>query len=54
MADITFASPDPFYTIGQPASADNGFAVGSYVSRVSWIASDGSGPWYIPDLHLMI
>ena len=43
--NITFASPDPNYTIGQPASADNGFAVGSYVSRVSWIASDGSGPW---------
>jgi hypothetical protein len=38
---------DPFYTIGQPASADNGFAVGSYVSRDLWIASDGSGPyWY--------
>ena len=43
--DITFASPDPEYTIGQPASADNGFAVGSYVTRYSWIASDGTGPW---------
>ena len=31
--NITFANPDPEYTIGQPASADNGFAVGSYVSR---------------------
>jgi subtilisin family serine protease len=44
---LSFASPDPFYTIGQPASADDGFAVGSYVSRDLWIASDGSGPyWY--------
>lgn len=45
--DITFASPDPEYTIGQPASADYGFAVGSYVSRTTWISSDGTGPyWY--------
>lgn len=44
--NITFASPDANYTIGQPASADNGFAVGSYVSRYDWIASDGTGPWF--------
>ncbi len=44
---LSFASPDQNYTIGQPASADNGFAVGSYVSRETWIASDGTGPyWY--------
>jgi hypothetical protein len=44
--DITFASPDPFYTIGQPASADNGFAIGSYVSRTIWVASSGGSYWY--------
>ncbi len=42
---VTFAVPDEEYTIGQPASADNGFAVGAYVSRSSWRASDGSGMW---------
>ncbi len=45
--NITFASPDPNYTIGQPASADHGFAVGSYVSRTSWTASDGTGLWSV-------
>jgi hypothetical protein len=35
-ARVTFNSPDPFYTIGQPASADHGFAVGAYTSRSSW------------------
>ncbi|MDP2364028.1 MAG: S8/S53 family peptidase, partial [Ignavibacteria bacterium] len=44
--NITFASPDPEYTIGQPASADNGFAVGAYVSRDIWIASNGESYWY--------
>lgn len=43
--DITFLSPDPEYTIGQPASADFGFAVGSYVSRTTWLASNGAGPY---------
>jgi len=45
-ANITFASADPFYTIGQPASADNGFAVGSYVSRYDWVASNGGTYYY--------
>ncbi len=40
---VTFASPDQEYTIGQPASADNGFAVGAWVSRKYWRASDGTG-----------
>ena len=42
---LSFVNADPEYTIGQPASADNGFAVGSYVSRTSWTPSDGTGPW---------
>jgi subtilisin family serine protease len=43
---LSFASPDPNYTIGQPASADNGFAVGSYVSRDIWVASNNSSYWF--------
>lgn len=44
---LTFVNSDPFYTIGQPASADDGFAVGSYVSRDLWVSSTGGGPyWY--------
>lgn len=50
---LSFVNPDPEYTIGQPASADNGFAVGSYVSRETWIAWDGGGPyWYGPTFVL--
>ncbi len=41
----TFNNPDPFYTIGQPASADNAFAVGAYSSRANWISYDGTGPY---------
>ncbi|MBN1639127.1 MAG: S8 family serine peptidase [Ignavibacteriales bacterium] len=44
---LTFASPDPYYTIGQPSSADNAFAVGAYVSRTDFMAYNGTGPyWY--------
>ena len=39
---VTFQIADPFYTIGQPASADNCIAVGAYTSSASWIAYDGS------------
>ena len=45
-SNITFDSPDPEYTIGQPASADHGFAVGAYVSRETFIDYDGGGPWW--------
>ena len=45
-ATLSFVNPDPDYTIGQPASADYGFAVGSYVSRTIWVASNGSSYWY--------
>lgn len=40
--NVKFNSPDPYYTIGQPASADNGFAVGAYVSRKYWQASNSN------------
>jgi len=39
---VAFQIADPFYTIGQPASADNCIAVGAYTSSVSWTAYDGS------------
>jgi hypothetical protein len=32
----TFQNDDPYYTIGQPASADEVIAVGAYVSRKQW------------------
>ena len=41
-ARVSFQTSDPFYTIGQPASADNCIAVGAYTSSASWIAYDGS------------
>jgi subtilisin family serine protease len=40
-SNVVFASPDPNYTIGTPALADHGFAVGAYTTRVNWTASDG-------------
>lgn len=43
---ISFASPDPAYTIAQPASADSAFAVGAYTTRATWTAADGSGYSY--------
>ena len=45
-ADITFNSPDPEYTIGQPSSADNGFAVGAWTTRNVWYDYSGSGWGY--------
>jgi subtilisin family serine protease len=33
---VTFQVPDPFYTLGTPATADNAIAVGSYTTRESW------------------
>ena len=41
-ARVSFQTPDPFYTIGQPASADNCIAVGAYTSSTSWTAYNGS------------
>ena len=40
--EFAFQTPDPFYTIGQPASADNCISVGAYTSSVNWTAYDGS------------
>lgn len=44
--NVTFNNHDPFYTIGSPASADHAFAVGSFNSSESWVASDGGSYWY--------
>ena len=44
--DVTFVDPDPNYTIGSPASADHGFAVGAYVSRDIWYPAMGGAYWY--------
>jgi subtilisin family serine protease len=35
-SSVTFASPDPMYTIGAPAEADSAIAVGAYTTRGSW------------------
>lgn len=43
---VTFNSPDPYYTIGQPASADHAFAVGAYSSRYSWTNSSGASGYH--------
>lgn len=40
-ARVTFQNADPFYTVGQPSSADNGFSVGAFTTRTSWTASNG-------------
>lgn len=40
-ARVSFQTPDPFYTIGQPASADNCIAVGAYTSSTGWTAYNG-------------
>ncbi|MCK4359900.1 MAG: S8 family peptidase [Candidatus Cloacimonetes bacterium] len=45
-ADITFQIPDPFYTCGSPAEADNVFAVGAWTTDRSWTAYNGSGPYF--------
>ncbi|MFZ1517933.1 MAG: S8 family serine peptidase [Ignavibacteriaceae bacterium] len=41
-ARVAFQIADPFYTIGQPASADFCIAVGAYTSSTNWTAYDGS------------
>jgi subtilisin family serine protease len=41
-ARVSFQTPDPFYTIGQPASADNCIAVGAYTSSTNWTNYAGS------------
>ena len=38
---VTFANPDPNYTIVTPATANNGFSVGSYSGRISWQGYNG-------------
>ncbi|MBK7631226.1 MAG: S8 family peptidase [Ignavibacteriales bacterium] len=45
-ARVSFQTPDPFYTIGQPASADNCIAVGAYTSSSSWTNYIGSNISY--------
>jgi len=40
---VTFADPDPDYTISSPATADHAFAVGSWTSRSSWSDYTGHG-----------
>jgi subtilisin family serine protease len=45
-ARVSFQTPDPFYTIGQPASADNCIAVGAYTSSTSWTAYNASNISY--------
>lgn len=39
---ITFASPDPNYTVTAPADADGAIAVGAWVHRASWTNYQGS------------
>ncbi|MHC1736577.1 MAG: S8/S53 family peptidase [Ignavibacteriaceae bacterium] len=42
---VKFQSPDPYYTVGQPSTADNVISVGAYVSRTGWYAYNGAGPY---------
>jgi len=35
-AVAAFTNPNPFYTLGSPATADGAIAVGAHVSRTSW------------------
>ena len=39
---VTFADPDPDYTLVSPATATYGFCVGAFTSRQNWTACDGS------------
>jgi len=43
--NVTFSNPDQEYTIGQPASADNAFAVGAWTTRATWTDYDGNSGW---------
>ena len=45
-ARVKFQTPDPFYTIGQPSSADHALSVGAFTSRSSWTDYSGSGWTY--------
>lgn len=47
---VAFNSPDEDYTIGQPASADDAFAVASYVHRAYWRDYLGNGLYSFPGL----
>ncbi|GBF35360.1 secreted peptidase [Desulfocucumis palustris] len=35
--NVTFADPDPGYTVASPAEADGAIAVGAYVTRPDWV-----------------
>lgn len=43
---VVFSNPDPYYTIGQPSSADEVIAVGAYVSRKNWWNYLNNGLYY--------
>lgn len=43
--NATFASPDPYYTIGSPADADSAIAIGSYTTRKYWWDYKDGGSW---------
>jgi subtilisin family serine protease len=45
---VTFQNPDPFYTIGSPADADNAITVGAYVTREEWTNYQGLTYEYVP------
>ncbi len=51
--NVTFASPDPDYTIGSPATADSAIAVGAYVTRDSWTDYTGVGWTYGETLDII-
>jgi len=42
---VTFQNPDPYYTVGQPSTADNVISVGAYVSRFGWYDYNNIGPY---------
>ena len=33
---VTFNSPDPYYTVASPSTADNAFSVGAFTTRATW------------------
>jgi len=43
---VTFPNPDPFYTVGTPADADNAIAVGAYTTRKNWTNYKGNSYTY--------
>lgn len=46
--DATFDSPDPNYTVGNPALADSAIAVGAWTTRTGWTDWQGQGWVYNP------